>query len=205
VSAAPTPDQFQPWGNVHEINDTWPTTERPALQIHDELVRALIDAASKGGNFLLNVGPTPEGRSSPSSRSACADRRVARANGEAIYGTTYGRCRSAVRPFHGQGRNGVLARVRYACGDARGERIARPLGHVVGLAQAALVHAAGRPAGDPRGGLTADPYATVIAVKTSSGKFGGCCSRQSSAASAALISAAAWGSPECCAASIPRV
>jgi alpha-L-fucosidase len=72
-----------------------------------ELVRNLIDIASKGGNFLLNVGPTAEGEFPP----ACVERlrdmgAWLETNGEAIYGTSaspfaslpWGRC--TMRP-HG--------------------------------------------------------------------------------------------------------
>ncbi len=50
-----------------------------------------MDVVSKGGNFLLNVGPTPDGAIQPEFverlRGIGAWLKV---NGEAIYGTTYG-------------------------------------------------------------------------------------------------------------------
>lgn len=53
-----------------------------------EMIRMLCDIASKGGNFLMNVGPTAEGEFPP----ACVERLEAigawlAINGEAIYGT----------------------------------------------------------------------------------------------------------------------
>jgi alpha-L-fucosidase len=54
------------------------------------VVRKLADIASKGGNFLLNVGPTAEGViPEPSVRILETAGRWVRAHGEAIYGTTF--------------------------------------------------------------------------------------------------------------------
>ncbi|MBD0332514.1 MAG: alpha-L-fucosidase [Chitinophagaceae bacterium] len=67
------------WGyNMHDSN--WKSSER--------LVRTLIDIASKGGNFLLNVGPTAAGVFP----QPAIDRLInigswMKINGEAIYGT----------------------------------------------------------------------------------------------------------------------
>ncbi|SPE61013.1 putative Alpha-L-fucosidase [Verrucomicrobia bacterium] len=53
-----------------------------------DLIRNLIDCASKGGNFVLNVGPTADGEF-PSQHLAIIDAlgKWTSANGEAIYGT----------------------------------------------------------------------------------------------------------------------
>lgn len=53
------------------INNTWAYNEHD----HDYksaqfLIRSLIEVASKGGNFLLNIGPRPDGTIQPDSRSA---------------------------------------------------------------------------------------------------------------------------------------
>lgn len=65
-----TPEQFIPatgykdrdWETCMTMNDTW------GFKSYDQdwkdstdLIRKLVDIASKGGNFLLNVGPTSEG------------------------------------------------------------------------------------------------------------------------------------------------
>jgi alpha-L-fucosidase len=53
------------------------------------LIRNLIDIASKGGNYLLNVGPTAEGLiPSPSVERLAAIGNWMKVNGESIYGTT---------------------------------------------------------------------------------------------------------------------
>ncbi len=68
------------WGyNKHDNN--WKSTE--------DLIRKLVDIASKGGNFLLNVGPTAEGLfPQPSVERLRAIGEWMRVNGESIYGTT---------------------------------------------------------------------------------------------------------------------
>ena len=80
------------WG-YNQSDQNWKSTET--------LVRNLIDCASKGGNYLLNVGPTSEGLiPAPSVERLAAIGRWMKVNHEAIYGTeaspftrlTWGRC-----------------------------------------------------------------------------------------------------------------
>jgi alpha-L-fucosidase len=67
------------WG-YNRNDDHWKSTET--------LVRNLIDCASKGGNYLLNVGPTGEGLiPGPSLQRLAQMGDWMKANGVAIYGT----------------------------------------------------------------------------------------------------------------------
>lgn len=69
------------WG--YGIGERW----RPA----DLLLDMLVEAASKGGNLLLNVGPRPDGTlPQPFVRRAAAIGAWLRVHGEAIYGTEPG-------------------------------------------------------------------------------------------------------------------
>ncbi|MCS6775169.1 MAG: alpha-L-fucosidase, partial [Chthonomonadaceae bacterium] len=55
----------------------------------EDLTRKLIDIAHKGGNFLLNVGPTELGEFTPETRQILATMgRWMQKHGQAIYGTT---------------------------------------------------------------------------------------------------------------------
>lgn len=80
------------WESCMTMNDTWGFKKSDHnWKSSSTLIRMLIETSSKGGNFLLNVGPTSEGVIPPESveRLATVGGWLA-ANGEAIYGTHAG-------------------------------------------------------------------------------------------------------------------
>jgi alpha-L-fucosidase len=106
-----TPEQFIPatgypggrdWETCMTMNDTWGYKSYDKnWKSTETLVRNLVDIASKGGNYLLNVGPTAEGEFPPEIVERLkAIGQWMDVNGEAIYGTSaspfkglsWGRC-----------------------------------------------------------------------------------------------------------------
>ncbi len=86
----PKADSDNDWETCMTMNDTWgyKSTDNNWKSTQN-LVRNLIDIVSKGGNYLLNVGPDSLGQiPSPSVDRLKAIGNWLKTNGEAIYGTT---------------------------------------------------------------------------------------------------------------------
>ena len=92
-----TPEQHIPaqgypgrdWETCMTMNNTWGfKSDDHNWKSTETLIRNLCDIASKGGNYLLNVGPTAEGLiPQPSIERLAEVGKWMRVNGEAIYGT----------------------------------------------------------------------------------------------------------------------
>lgn len=92
-----TPEQHIPatgmpgvdWETCMTMNTTWGYSEHDHAWKSDEtLIRNLVDVASKGGNYLLNIGPKGDGSVPEESvRSLRAIGAWMKINGESIYGT----------------------------------------------------------------------------------------------------------------------
>jgi len=90
------------WETCMTMNDTWGFKSYDNnWKSKEDLIRKLVDIASKGGNFLLNVGPTSEGLiPQPSVERLAAMGEWMAMNSESIYDTTaspfeklsWGRC-----------------------------------------------------------------------------------------------------------------
>lgn len=111
-----TPEQKIPasglpgdWETCMTINSTWgyKSTDHN-FKSTETLIHNLIDIASKGGNYLLNVGPTSAGEiPQPEVERLIEIGRWMKVNGDAIYGTSaspfghpfdWGRCTEKILP-----------------------------------------------------------------------------------------------------------
>jgi alpha-L-fucosidase len=92
-----TPEQHIPGGKSPDpfevcmtLNNHWGYNKADQNWKSSKVViQNLVDIASKGGNYLLNIGPTPEGTLPPPSVKILGEvGSWMKVNGEAIYGTT---------------------------------------------------------------------------------------------------------------------
>ena len=92
-----TPEQFIPpqgypgrdWESCMTMNDTWGyKSDDMNFKSSATLIRNLVDIASKGGNYLLNIGPDSKGNVPPAEVERLQQvGKWVNVNGEAIYGT----------------------------------------------------------------------------------------------------------------------
>lgn len=77
-----------PWESPCTINDTWGyKAQDNNFKSAETLVRNLVDIVSKGGNYLLNIGPTGDGEvPAPEVERLAVIGAWLKVNGEAIYG-----------------------------------------------------------------------------------------------------------------------
>lgn len=78
------------WETCMTMNGSWGYAENdPNWKSSVQLIRNLVDIASKGGNFLLNVGPKADGTFPEAVNERLADMgQWMKANGDSIYGTS---------------------------------------------------------------------------------------------------------------------
>jgi len=91
-TAVPRAEDFRLWETCMTINNTWAYNKNDHdFKSQRVLIRGLVEVASRGGNFLLNVGPQPDGQIQPEFQGRLkAIGAWLTLNGDSIYGTTYG-------------------------------------------------------------------------------------------------------------------
>lgn len=78
-----------PWETCMTMGNSWSYVPNDVYKPADELIKKLVDIVSKGGNYLLNIGPGPDGELDPVAYSRLKEIGAwIKTNGPAIYGTT---------------------------------------------------------------------------------------------------------------------
>jgi len=77
-----------PWETCMTMATSWSYVPNDIYKPADELIEKLVDIVSKGGNFLLNIGPGPDGELAPVAYDRLKEiGNWMKVNGEAIYKT----------------------------------------------------------------------------------------------------------------------
>ncbi len=90
-----TPEQFipetglpYPWETCMTMGNSWSYVPNDHYKPANELIEKLTDIVSKGGNYLLNIGPGPDGELDPVAYTRLKEiGDWIKINGEAIYGS----------------------------------------------------------------------------------------------------------------------
>ncbi len=77
-----------PWETCMSMGNSWSYVETDNYKTANKIIYLLVDIVAKGGNYLLNVGPSPEGELPPTAVSRMHEiGKWMKINGEAIYKT----------------------------------------------------------------------------------------------------------------------
>jgi alpha-L-fucosidase len=77
-----------PWETCMTMTRSWGYNKNPEYKSTRQLIHTLVGVAAKGGNFLLNVGPTPQGTIEPEAYRRLEEiGRWMTVNGPGIYAT----------------------------------------------------------------------------------------------------------------------
>jgi alpha-L-fucosidase len=77
-----------PWETCMTMGNSWSYVPNDSYKPANELIEKLVDIVSKGGNYLLNIGPGPDGELDPVAYQRLKEIGTwIKTNGEAIYGS----------------------------------------------------------------------------------------------------------------------
>lgn len=77
-----------PWETCMTMGNSWSYVPNDVYKPTNELIEKLVDIVSKGGNYLLNIGPGPDGELDPVAYQRLKEIGAwIKTNGEAIYGS----------------------------------------------------------------------------------------------------------------------
>ncbi|MGZ3938471.1 MAG: alpha-L-fucosidase, partial [Flavisolibacter sp.] len=77
-----------PWETCMTMATSWSYVPNDTYKPADEIIKKLVDIVSKGGNYLLNIGPGPDGELDPTAYQRLKEiGSWMKINSEAIYGS----------------------------------------------------------------------------------------------------------------------